>query len=103
MTIKKSKTINRLDKIIGHEESFGSMLRAFRLSEGMSQPEFAKLLGLSKQHLCDVERGRRSVDAKKAAKYAKTLGVSELGFVTLAIQDEINKSGLKFRIEVKAA
>jgi len=41
--------------------SLGEFLRVHRLGEEMSQVEFAKFLGVSKQRLCDIEHGRFAV------------------------------------------
>jgi transcriptional regulator with XRE-family HTH domain len=42
--------------------SLGEFLRVHRLSEDMSQVEFAKFMGGgSKQRLCDIEHGRFAV------------------------------------------
>ncbi len=47
------------------------------LSEEMSQVEFAKQLGISRSHLCDIEKGRKSVSVARAARFAKILGYGE--------------------------
>ena len=69
----------------------------------MSQIEFAKMLGISKQNLCDVERGRRFVSLKAAARFAKKLGYAPDQFIRLALQDLVNREGIAFIVEVKAA
>lgn len=99
---KKSDAVKFLESLVG-EETFGSMLEAFRLAGGLSQVDFAKRLGISKQHLCDLEKGRRFVTVQRAAKFAKILGHSEKGFVQLALQDQIRESGLPLKVSVEAA
>jgi len=68
----------------------------------MSQVEFAKKLGISKQHLCDIEKGRKFVSPERAARFAKILGHSGQSFVALALQDIVNQGGLKLKVSVEA-
>jgi len=72
-------------------------------AEEMSQVEFAKKLGISKQHLCDIEKGRKFVSPARAAKFAKILGHSERSFDALALQDVVNQGRLKLKVTVEAA
>lgn len=81
----------------------GNLLWAIRESEEMSLAEFSKKLGISRQYLCDLEHGRRTVSVKMAAEFAKKLGESPVQFVRLAIQEAVEKSGLRLEIQVKAA
>jgi transcriptional regulator with XRE-family HTH domain len=64
---------------------------------------FAKLLGVSRSHLCDIEQGRRIVSPERAARFAQALHQSEAQFVRLALQDQLRAAGLKLTVEVKAA
>ena len=56
--------------------SFGDRLRAIRKEKGMSQDEFAKLLGTSKQVLSRYEIGQRIPKITQVQEYAKRLNVS---------------------------
>ncbi len=103
MTTKRSAAVKKLDQLIGEEETFGRMLEGFRLADAMSQAQFAKRLGISKQHLCDIEKGRKAVSPERAAKFAKILGHSEKGFVALALQDIVNQGALKYRVFLEVA
>jgi transcriptional regulator with XRE-family HTH domain len=103
MTIrKKSETIKFLEKIAG-ELTLSNLIESIRLSEEISQVEFARLLGISRQNLCDIEHGRRSISPKKAATFAKKLGYSPQQFVRLCLQDLVNRDGLKLKIDVQDA
>lgn len=81
----------------------GDFLWSIREGEEMSQKAFSQLLGISSQYLCDIENGRRIVSPKSAAEFAQKLGYSPLQFVKLALQDELNKYGLRFEVDIKAA
>jgi transcriptional regulator with XRE-family HTH domain len=103
MTIKKqSETMKFLEKLAG-KLTLSSLLMAIRQGEEKSQVEFAKLLGISRQYLCDIEHGRRTVSPKSAAAFAKKLGYSPQQFVRLCLQDLVNRDGLKLKIDVQDA
>ena len=80
--------------------TLGRALAAIRETEGYTLASFAKKLGVSRAHLCDVERGRRGVSAERAARWAKALGHPARVFVTLALQDEVTAAGLKLKVNV---
>src|SRR3990167_172794 len=104
MSIKPSgKSLTLLEKISGKKLTLGNVLWSIRECEEESQAAFAKRLGLSRQYLCDLERNRRGLSLKKAATLAKKLGYSEEQFVRLALQDEVNREGLHFDVEVRKA
>jgi transcriptional regulator with XRE-family HTH domain len=92
-----------LDDLIGEVETFGSYLAAIREGEGLSQVEFAAKLGVSKSHLCDIEKGRKLVSADRAARFAEILGYLPASFVELALQDLLNRAGLDLRVAVTPA
>lgn len=69
----------------------------------MSQVEFVKQLGITRQYLCDIEHGRRFVSPKMAAEYAETLGYSKNQFVRLCLQDILDRDGLRMTIDIQSA
>ena len=101
-TKKKNDAMKFLESLVG-ELTFSGLIEAMRQAEEMSQVDFAKKLGISKQHLCDIEKGRKFVSPERAAKFAKILGHSEQSFVALALQDVVNQGGLKLKVSVEAA
>ena len=101
-TKKKSDAMKFLESLVG-ELTFGGLIEAMRQAEEMSQVEFAAKLGISKQHLCDIEKGRKFVSPERAVKFAKILGHSEQSFVALALQDIVNQGALKLKVNVEAA
>ena len=83
--------------------TFAKLLRATRIGDDLSQPEFALKLGISKQHLCDIEKGRKIVSPARAWAWAKKLGYLPKQWAELALQDMLEKDGLKgitVRLEV---
>jgi len=104
MSIKpKSAIVKHLEKITGGPLTFARLMWSMRRCEEMSQDDFAKLLGISKSHLCDIEKGRKSVSPKRAAHFARKLGYSEKQFVKFALQATLDNDGLKYSIELSAA
>lgn len=101
MTTKTEETLKILEKMIGYKPTFGTMLSSTRKCDDMTQAEFAKLLGISPQKLCDIEKGRRFVSAKMAADFAVKLGDSPEFFVLQCFQDELDrcKIGVKLKME----
>lgn len=91
-----------LEKLVGRL-TLGSSIRSIRQGEGVSQIDFAKILGVSKQYLCDLEHDRKIVSAKKAKQFAAILGYPEEQFIALAIQDSLEHDGIHMLVEVKAA
>jgi transcriptional regulator with XRE-family HTH domain len=104
MTIrKKSDAVQFLEKISGGPLTFGRMLQSIRLGEELSQPEFAERLGISKAHLCDIEKGRRAVSPARAWAWGKKLGYSPEQFVELSLEANLAKEGLKFKVKLEVA
>ena len=68
-TSKKSAAVRLLEKLTGGPVRLGVFLAAVRQGEGMSQPDFARKLGISKSHLNDIEKGRKAVSPDRAARF----------------------------------
>lgn len=98
-TSKKSEASRFLEKLAG-KLTLGNLLLAIREGEDMTQNDFAKLLGVSRQYLCDIEHGRRCISPKAAASYAKKLGYSQDQFVRLCLQDLLDRDGVKLTISL---
>jgi antitoxin HigA-1 len=102
-TKQKSAAMKLLEKITGGPLTLGRAIESIRKGEELSQDECARKLGISKSHLCDVEKGRKTVSPERAAKWARILGYPESVMVQLALQGELDAAGLKYRVEIEAA
>lgn len=100
---KKSATLKFLEKTAGRPLALGGLLESIRLGEGLSQAAFAKKLGVSSSHLCDIEKGRKVVSPERAARFAAILARSPEQFVRLALQELVNGAGLNMKVNVDAA
>lgn len=94
------KTLRNLEKITGTKLTFGKLILAIRQADEMSQVDFANMLKITKQHLCDIEHDRKSVSPKLAAKYAQMLGYSKEQFIRLALQDLVDREGLNVQVAI---
>ncbi|MFN7684733.1 MAG: helix-turn-helix transcriptional regulator [Oligoflexia bacterium] len=90
-------------KVLKGPLTFGQAVEALRMRDEFSQAVFAKKLGVSRQYLCDVEKGRRLVSPEQAARFAKVFGHPAEVLVELALQDAVRDSGLKLKVRVEAA
>jgi transcriptional regulator with XRE-family HTH domain len=92
-----------LRELNGGPLSFGQLLSALRESEEQTLIQFATRLGVSRQHLHQLEAGQKRVSPERAVRFARALGHSEIYFVQLALQDMVNDAGVPARVEIKAA
>ena len=105
MTIKSritKRSLVALEKITGSKLTFGKLLWSIRMSDELTQTEFAEKLHISKQHLCDLEHDRKMISPKLAADYAKILGYSKEQFIRLSLQGILDRAKLPFFVEVLA-
>jgi transcriptional regulator with XRE-family HTH domain len=99
----KSEAVKYIEKRRGGPLTFGALLRSIRECDEHTLEGLARQFGVSRSHLCDVEKGRRRVSAGRAARWAEVLGYPAPFFVRVAIQDELDAAGLKLKVEIKAA
>ena len=64
---RKSAAVRTLERLSGGPPTLGRALEAVRKCEELSQTACAETLGISKSHLCDVEKGRKTVSPERAA------------------------------------
>jgi transcriptional regulator with XRE-family HTH domain len=91
-----------VEELMSGRITIGGLIEAIRRGEEVTQSEFAAQLGVSKSHLCDIEKGRKVVSPERAARFAKLLGYSADQFVRLALQDAVDKAGLHYTVQVTA-
>ena len=92
-----------LDRIVGGPIGLGALIEAIRQGEEETQTQFATRLGISRSHLCDIEKGRKVVSPERAARFAELLGYSPDQFVQLALQDSVNRTGLRYTVQLSPA
>jgi transcriptional regulator with XRE-family HTH domain len=92
-----------LRRLLGGPLTFGSAVEAIRQGEGLTQTQLAARLGVTKSHLCDIERGRKLVSPERAARFAKVLGYSPEQFVQMVLQEALDRAGLRYKVKLRAA
>jgi transcriptional regulator with XRE-family HTH domain len=83
--------------------TLGQLLSAIREADEQSLSQFASRLGISRQHLHQLESGQKRVSPERTVRFARVLGHSEVYFVQLALQDLVDDAGVSTRVEVKVA
>lgn len=98
-----SISMNALDatKSTWGKMTFGGLIHSLRLSDEITQVELAKMLGISKQFLSDVEHNRKDVGIAFAKKVADALGYSVEPLIELLIRDQLKKQHLNYIVELK--
>ncbi|MBM4379627.1 MAG: helix-turn-helix transcriptional regulator [Deltaproteobacteria bacterium] len=103
MTTRHPNSARRaLERLAGGPLTLGDFLGAIRTGEGWSQAELARRLSISRAHLCDIEKGRKTVPPARAAHFAEQLGYGREQFVRLALQGLLAEAGLDFSVELRA-
>ena len=92
-----------IEQLVGGPITLGALIEAIRQGEEETQTEFAGRLGISKSHLCDIEKERKLVSPERAARFAELLGYSPEQFVRLALQDTVSRAGLHYTVQVTLA
>lgn len=99
---RKNYTVKDLEKVIG-KRTISGFLNSWRRGLRMSQSDFAKLLGISRSNLCDIEKKRKGVSPERAAKFAKILGYSVNILIEMAIEEQLGSMGLKYKVILEPA
>lgn len=84
----KPRSVSHSDlekRILGSRLTFGAAAEGLRVGDEISQVAFARKLRVSRQYLCDVEKGRRLVSPEQATRFAKAFGHPPNVLVRLAL------------------
>jgi DNA-binding XRE family transcriptional regulator len=101
-------TIERNKKRLASEDlahdfgalSFADLLISYREGEELTQAQVAKRIGISKQRLCDFEKGRRLPSLRAAFNFGKQLGKHPETWVLVVIEDMLRKEKLNIKLAV---
>ena len=89
-----------LEQLSGGPLTLGKLIHSIRMCDEISQVEFANKLGISRQHLCDIEHDRKIVSPKLASQYATILGYSASQFIRLSIQAMLDRDNLDATVDI---
>lgn len=93
-TKSKIRAKTAIRKITG-PISFAEMLHSFRIAQEYTQVQMAELLGITKQDLCNIEKGRKLVSVERAIIFAAALKMPSKTFAKYALQDQLHKAGIE--------
>ncbi len=96
------KSLKQIEKMIGEKITLGRLIWAIRKADGIAQVEFAQMLGISRQHLCNIESDRTSISPERAKMYAEKLKYPEEQFIRLSLQDLVDRQGLNVIVNIKS-
>ena len=103
MSTKKTNNSKIIQKIRKERLTFGKMIESIRKADNITQVELAAKLKISRAHLCDLEKGRRTITVARAIQLSNILGYSTHQFVAKALEDITCAAGLDVRITLEAA
>ncbi len=99
----ESDAVRLLRKLSGGPLTLGRAIESIRKGQELAYGAWARKLRVSKSHLCDVEKGRKTVSPERAAKWMRARGCPESVLVRLALRDGLDAAGLRYRVEIEAA
>ena len=105
MTTDKLKNLKTADEVLEKTVgpfTFAMFMRSVRGLHDLSQSEAAKLLGMSKGTLCDIEKGRQLVSVTLAKKIAKKFKYPEIVAIQASLQDQLRKAKVKYTVQLVA-
>ena len=80
--------------------TFARLIKSIRLGREETQEAFGKKIGICKQNVCDLEKGRWLPSTKSAISFARKLGYSPEVFVKMILQEEINSEHLRLEVRL---
>lgn len=83
------------------ETTFGGLIRAMRETDDITQADLARRLGVSRQFLNAVERGRSQVGLDFAKRVADALGYSPEPFAEILIREQVKKAGIECEVSLR--
>lgn len=100
MITKNFLSSEEMKKTFHMKRSFAELIKTHRLCEEKSQVDYARLLHMTPQTLCDLEKGRRIPTPKRAFQIAKKIGVLPEYAVELVLNDALKKQHLDFLVSI---
>lgn len=101
ITNKKTSAEIFLEKLVGPLTLYG-LVEAIREGEGWTKKDMAEELGVSPTYYSDFVAGKKPVSPQKAKVWAEYLGYDPIQFVELAIQDQLERNNLPYKVQLQA-
>ena len=58
------------------KDHVGTLIRNYRINAGLTQEQFAEVIGLSAKHFSEIERGGDAMSMKAMLTFCETMGVT---------------------------
>jgi len=97
MNIKNKKSLD----IKYGKMTLAKFLRAYRLTEELTQAELAKKLGWSKGNICDIESGRRIIGTDRAKLLSDVTGIPLDYILEIILNQQLQEAGIKRYVKVE--
>lgn len=97
MNIKYS--LKNLEKDYG-PLTFADLVLLQRKDKSWTQTKMADKLKISKQKLCDFEKGRRLPSIKTVAKWAKKMKQPQEVWIQMVLQDHLRQNKLNLKVSL---
>lgn len=81
--------------------TIGKIIRSYRKANKIRQADLAMQLKISQSYMWDLESDRSPLTPQKASELAQALGQSEKLFIQLAIQDQLNRKGFQYKVDLQ--
>lgn len=101
-TKKKKYGLKELESEYG-KLTVSEFLRSWRLSEELSQREFAHTINMSPANLSDIECGRKGISLEKALEISKKIGYPPQALIKIVLQEQLDAVGVDLEIKLKTA
>lgn len=82
--------------------TIGSLVRAYRVRNDLTQDEVAAKLKVKKNYVSDIENNRKPMTLRRAIAIADALGESKQRFMEVYIECEIREAGENLRCKLVA-
>lgn len=99
MTTRARKKYVKANEVLG-QSSFPDIIEAIREDLEITKVAMAKKLQVTKSYYSDFVAGRTVVSVAKAATWAKYLDYPEKVFVKYALDDLLDRSSLKYKVDL---
>jgi transcriptional regulator with XRE-family HTH domain len=88
------------------ESKYGKMtlarfIKAYRLTEDLTQLELGQMLGWSKGNICDIENGRRTIGTERAKILSRVTGIPLDYILEIILNQELQEAGIKKFVKVE--
>jgi transcriptional regulator with XRE-family HTH domain len=99
--LKKSKAELFLEGLHG-PLTLTALVDSIRIGEDWTKREMSERLKVSPSYYSDFIAGKKPLSPQKAALWADILGYDRVQFIELAIQDQLERNKLNYKVQLMA-